>query len=170
MEIILARHGKPNIQFGAWIAPAQFPDWLAAFNVAGIADEPALPAILSRAASVPTIVCSTLCRSMESARLLAANRAILAEDVFREAELPWVSWRGPSLPASAWMILFRAAWFCGFSAHAESLSKASVRAREAAERLIFLARDSGSAFLAGHGIINLLIARHLLALGFTGPA
>ncbi|HEY2678706.1 MAG TPA: histidine phosphatase family protein [Steroidobacteraceae bacterium] len=169
MEITLVRHGKPNIQGGAWVAPAQMRDWVASFNRAGIVSERPPATIVSRAQAAATIVCSSLSRSMESAQLLAPNRSILVEDVFREAEMPCSSWRAPKLPASVWSLLFRTGWICGLSADAESLATAKARARAAAHRLISLARDSGSVLLVGHGIMNMLIARQLLVLGAVGP-
>jgi broad specificity phosphatase PhoE len=169
MEITLVRHGKPDFQRGAWVAPAQMRDWVASFNRAGIVSEHPPAPIVSRAQAAATLVCSSLCRSIESAQLLAPNRSILVEDVFREAEMPCSSWRAPKLPAWVWTTLFRAGWICGLSADAESLSTATARARDAAQRLISLARDSGSVLLVGHGIMNMLIARHLMAFGAVGP-
>jgi len=48
-------------------------------------------------------------------------------------------------------------------------AQATARARNAAERPIELARENGSVFLVGHGIMTMLIARQLLTLGWTGP-
>jgi hypothetical protein len=36
MEIILARHGKPNLNHWAWITPRQTKDWIKFYNQADI--------------------------------------------------------------------------------------------------------------------------------------
>jgi hypothetical protein len=73
------------------------------------------------------------------------------EEMLREVGLPHAFWGFPKLPLAIWAIVFRVAWFCGYSANSESLSMARIRARSAAERLIDLARDHQSVFVMGHG-------------------
>ena len=106
---------------------------------------------------------------MQSAEQLSRNRAFAAEEVFCEVVLPLPNRHFPRLPFGLWCVVFRLAWFCGFLDNAEPFAQATERARNAAERLIELARENGSVFLVGHGIMNLLIARKLAALGWVGP-
>jgi broad specificity phosphatase PhoE len=169
IRIVLARHGRPDVQHRSWIAARDMPRELDRFNRAEVWPGEAPASALETAASSAVIVSSTLMRSVHSARCLAPNRSVLSEDIFCEAGLPHTSWRWPRLPFVLWVALFRVGWFCGFSAESESLSKAGERARAAAQRLIALAEGSGSVFLVGHGIINGLIARQLLACGALGP-
>jgi broad specificity phosphatase PhoE len=169
MKIVLARHGQPNFDYGSWMAPREMPEWLERFNRASVLPHEVPAATLASAASSAIVVCSTLSRSIQSARRLAANRTVLVEALFCEADLPYAAWRVPELPFRVWTALFRAGWFCGFSAHAEPLSAATVRAELAAQRLLELARESGSVFLIGHGIMNRLVARQLRARGAVGP-
>ena len=115
------------------------------------------------------VVCSTALRCIESARRIAPGREILANAVYREAGLPHNLWAVPKLPPEFWALAFRLAWFCGFSAHAESYAEAIARARLAAEQLIALAQAHGQVLMVGHGIVNVLIARGLLAMGCAGP-
>ena len=65
--------------------------------------------------------------------------------------------------------MFRSAWFLGFAAHTESIGSSSVRAGQAADRLIELAERHGSVLLLGHGIMNVLIAWQLRKRGWRGP-
>jgi broad specificity phosphatase PhoE len=169
MEIILARHGKPNVQHQAWITPRQMKDWIQLYDQADLLAEEMPPATLKKAAESGVIVSSTLRRCVQSAQQLTRNRAIPAEEVFCEAELPHPDWHFPRLPLWVWGALFRLAWFGGFFANSEPFAQTAVRARSAAERLVELARENGSVFLVGHGIMNMLIARKLLALGWAGP-
>jgi hypothetical protein len=97
------------------------------------------------------------------------EKSPLIEEVFCEADLPYGHWNIPKLPLSVWGVLFRLAWFCGYSSNVESLLRAEARALCAAKRLLALARKNGSVFLVGHGIMNMLIAKQLLAMGWSGP-
>ena len=169
MEIVLARHGKPRLDRGAWISPLQLPDWLRAFNATDVVNDDVSLLTLKRAAQSEFIVCSSLLRCVQSARILAPSRDIHIDEIFREAELPHALWRFPRLPVSTWVILFRIAWFCGYSVNSESLSLATIRARGAAEKLIDLARQHQSVFAMGHGIMTVLIAKQLVLRGWTGP-
>ena len=169
MEIILARHGKPYLQHLTWITPLQMKDWIDIYNHADIMVEEVPSATIKKATESGVIVSSTFRRSMRSAQRLTLNRAYLVEEVFCEAGLPHANWRFPKLHPSVWGVVFRLAWFCGFCTNAETLAQTTARARNAAERLIELARENGSVFLVGHGILNMLIARQLLALGWEGP-
>ena len=169
MEIILARHGKPKLKHWAWITPMQMKDWIQLYNQAELLVEDVPLDTLKKATESGVIVSSTLRRCVQSAQQLIRGRALLTEELFCEADLPHMLWRFPKLPLSIWGIVFRMAWFCGFSANAEPLAQATTRARNAAERLIELARGNGSVFHVGHGIMTMLIAKQLLALGWTGP-
>jgi broad specificity phosphatase PhoE len=169
MEIILARHGKPNFRHWMWITPRQMKEWIQIYNQAKILSEE-IPSDTLRQANVSgIIVSSTLPRCVESARALFVEKSPLIEAVFCEADLPHGNWNIPKLPLSVWGVLFRLAWFCGYSSNVESLLRAEARALCAAKRLLALARKNGSVFLVGHGIMNMLIAKQLLAMGWSGP-
>lgn len=53
--------------------------------------------------------------------------------------------------------------------YGESVSQAEKRAHGAAMRLVLLAQENRSVFLVEHGIMTMLIAKHLLAMGWSGP-
>ena len=144
--------------------------WIGRYNNAGIVPQPIPEGALDAARISGIVVISSLRRARESAQTLCGDIAPLCESIFCEADLPFASWRHPKLPASVWAIAFRLAWFLGYSAGTESVRDANARARLAAERLTFLAGEYRSVLLVGHGILNALIARHLLKLGWVGPA
>lgn len=169
MQITLARHGKPDLQLDSWVVPMAMPEWLRHYDQAGIVADAVPAATRAQAATAHVLASSTLRRCVQSAQQLAQGREFLREEVFCEAELPYPHWLYPSLPPLAWAALFRVAWLHGLSAHAEPLPQTRQRAQQAAQRLIQLARENDSVFLVSHGLINLLIARELLALGWHGP-
>jgi broad specificity phosphatase PhoE len=168
MEIVLARHGRPNLVRTGWVIPRQLADWIVAYNDAGVFAEEA-PSDLRAKADSCWIVSSPLLRCVRSAEALAPSRKITSEELFREVGLPHTLWRFPRLPVSVWTVIFRVAWFCGYSTNSESLSMARDRARTAAARLTELAREHESVFFMGHGIMTALIARELVLRGWVGP-
>jgi len=171
MEIVLARHGKPNFPSRSWITPRQMKDSIHVYNQANVYVSEAPSDALAKARDCGIVVSSTLPRCTQSAQTLVhSNQSLITDAVFCEADLPHWSWNAPRLPLPILAALFRLAWFLGYSSNAESLPQTKVRARRAAHRLVELAMQNESVFLVGHGIINMLIAKELLALGWFGPA
>lgn len=169
MKIVLARHGKPDLPVGTWITPADMADWIDRYERADVVLSDAPAGVRAIAADCGTVTSSPSRRCLQSARHLCPGRELLSEDIFREADLPYTAWRFPRLPFAVFAGGFRLAWFRGFSANSESLVEATARARAAADRQAGLARENGSVSLMGHGIMTILIARQLLAEGWTGP-
>ena len=167
-SIALTRHGPVALNDEPWIAPRNLNAWIERYQSASILPAEPPHEIKTQAAS-SMLVCSTALRCIESAQRIAPGRKILPDAMYSEAGLPHNLWTFPKLPPALWALAFRLAWFRGFSAHAESYAEANARADLAAEQLIALARARGPVLLVGHGIVNVLIARRLLALGCCGP-
>jgi broad specificity phosphatase PhoE len=170
MRIILARHGKPHLYGSRSFVPCEMKSWIETYNDADVILEGIPAKTLEAAHASGIVVASTLRRSKQSAQVLCDGETPLSELLFCEAGLPFAHWHFPKLPAPVWAVIFRLAWFLGYSTNAESFETANARARGAAERLINLAKENRSVFLVGHGIINSLITKHLLTLGWVGPA
>jgi len=169
MQITLVRHGKPDLRLDSWLTPMAMQDWLRHYDQAGIVAGAVPATTQAQASAAGQLASSTLPRCVQSAQLLAQGRAVLSEEVFCEAELPWPRWLYSKLPPLAWGAMFRLAWFHGLSTHARPRPQTAQRARQAAQRLIQLARQHDSVLLVGHGLMILLIARELLSLGWHGP-
>jgi Histidine phosphatase superfamily (branch 1) len=168
LEIALARHGRLVLEGEPWTSAQNLSAWIDRYQCASLDSSEPPQQIKARAAS-STVVCSNAPRCVESAQRIAPGREILADALYCEAGLPHAQWLRPKLPAAVWAAVFRVAWFCGYSAGAESYVEAGARARLAAEQLIAMARVRGPVLMVGHGIANILIARHLRALGCRGP-
>lgn len=169
MQIILARHGKPKLPSFGWVSPREMGGWIDSYNQAEV-EADGIPAETKNVANSSGVVAtSTALRCVQSVQGLGCGVAI-AESIFREAELPYLMWQFPKLPVPLWAGLFRLAWLFGFTPNAESKSEAMLRAKEAASRLVSLAQEHGSVFLMGHGVMTLLIAKHLRSLGWVGAA
>lgn len=159
MQINLLRHGRPGIDPTERIVPADFRRWMARYNRSAISDRPTQYAI-SSARQCQQIVCSDLLRSAHSAELLGL-KVDQIDPLFREAELPSFSWRGPKMAAGNFAILARLVWVGGYSRDCETYRAARGRAEEGADRLIELAHSHQQVLLIGHGMMNRLIGRAL---------
>ncbi len=161
------RHGKPVLAQAGWITAAEMEQWIEQYNLAVVAVDSAPATNISLANAVTTIVTSTTPRAVSSAQALGCNAAV-ADALFCEAQLPLASWRFLRLPAVVWTAFFRLLWLCGYSRGSGSIQVTKTRAKAAAQKLITLA-EKGPVLLVGHGIMNRLIAKELVAAGWVGP-
>jgi broad specificity phosphatase PhoE len=169
MEIILARHGRPKLSQRRWIVPRQIADWVREYDEVGVFIDRIPSPSSETAIRSGCIVSSPLRRCVQSAQALAPSREVSSDATLREAGLPHTRWRLPWLPVSVWTLVFRIAWFCGYSANSESVRLARERARSAATKLIEVALEYQSVFVMGHGIMTALIAKELTQQGWVGP-
>jgi len=168
MEIILLRHGKPDVSIDSRISIRQLSPMIAAYNNSGVSQS-APAASINIAQSCEHIVCSDLPRSIQSAQRLGLKHIHVSSPVFREVDLPVSVWPSPKMSAYFWFAFFRLIWFMGHRAKGESLSAARVRAATGMRELTQLAQTHGRVLLVGHGLLNQFIAKQLLANGWQGP-
>ena len=91
----------------------------------------------------------------------------LIDEVFREADLPIFRMPPFRLSPIFWASLFRVMWLCGISRNVETLSIAKQRAVHAADILVtYVEESNGPVLLMGHGVMNRLIAKELISLGW----
>lgn len=167
MEIILLRHGKPNIELQGKIRPVDFKQLVTVYAESGIQDSP--PPQLGEQFNSHFVVCSHLPRSQHSAEKLGFNEIHLSDSLFAETDIPFFEKSAISLPVIGWLVIFRIMWLFGFHKNGESFSKAKARAREAAQKLIELAEEKDKVILVGHGLMNRLISRELRRENWQGP-
>jgi broad specificity phosphatase PhoE len=160
----------PKIDKDRLLNATEFGFWVSEYNAAGInvGCRPPQHAIeqVSRCAFV---VCSSLPRSMESAKALGIESIDVCEAMFREMDMPHANRSFPRLSPAMWTVLFRLIWAVGYSANTESFKEARERARSCAQRLAELASVHGTVLLVGHGLLNWFIAWHLKKMGWSGP-
>lgn len=170
VKIILMRHGKPAIDTGEYFSGSGFGEWLIAYDKAGI-DETCPPSVDTNKAALGATytVCSTLLRSVDSARLLGIEQPDLISELFREAEMPHADWSWPKLPLKVWVSCLRLMQIVGYAKGAESLRVIRERCDQAAEELVRLARKNGTVLLIGHGTQIWFLHRRLVAMGWQGP-
>lgn len=171
MEISLIRHGKSKCMNNKRIKCKEFNDWVAKYNCLGVFEASSYPSdTLKKIATANIVLTSDLKRSIESAKLLNPNSTAVSDSLFRETELPTPSTKlwGLKLKPGIWALILRCLWFCGYSRNCESLRKAKVRAKKAAELLVEYAQTHSSIVLVGHGFFNMLIAKELQKTGWKG--
>ncbi|WKA54745.1 histidine phosphatase family protein [Planococcus shixiaomingii] len=171
MEISMIRHGKSQwVQSGA-VTFREFNQWIENYNSHGIDEEFVCPPeTLRKAAEASIVITSDLKRSVESAMLINPHANLISSPLFREVELPAGSMKlfGLKLRPSFWAISLRLLWFGGYSKNCESLRKARLRAKKAAQQLIGYTDQHQSVVLIGHGFFNMLIAKELQKAGWKG--
>lgn len=170
MQIVLLRHGMPKIDKDRRLTASEFGLWVSEYNAAGIDIECRPPQhAIEQTDKCSFVVCSSLSRSLESAKALGIESIDLSEPMFREMDMPHAKLTFPRLSPGAWSVIFRLIWVAGYRTNAESFNQAKERARRCAERLAELASKHGTVLLVGHGSLNWFIAKYLKNMGWSGP-
>jgi broad specificity phosphatase PhoE len=168
MKIVLMRHGQPASRSATWIAGHEFGDWVRSFDQAGIKEAMLIPEEVRRLApSIRLVVASDVLRATQSAARLA-HKTLIDPDL-REARLMESFRTSLYAPASLWLAVARLAWWLDVTSSEEPIAAARTRAERVTDKLILLAQEHRRVLVAGHGIFNLLIARRLRTLGWSGP-
>ena len=169
MRITILRHGVPDLSGWGKIHSSSMPEWIKAYNSAGVKNSPhsSCQAMIADGKH-NFIVCSNLPRSIHSAQIIGYQTPHLVDAIFREAELPDIQIPIIRLAPHSWSVVFRVFWFAGVSKKVESLELFKQRISLAAEKLVQLAKQHDSILLVGHGIINRFLAKELIAKGWVG--
>lgn len=166
MEIILMRHGKPTFTGAAKVSSHEMADWVAQYDLSDTGSDMPPESSSVMASKVLISLCSPLPRAVSSLKTLGCE-PVLIDEVFREADLPVYNIPGIRLSPFFWAVFFRIIWLCGMSRKAEPFGMAKRRAARATGMLVNFARNhDGPVLLMGHGIINRLIAKELMSLGW----
>ncbi len=169
MEIILLRHGKPDIPSLNKLSASAFCEWVRDYNASGLSmsSKPTHGAE-SCASDCNAIVCSNLPRSIESGNALNTEKVVLSDSIFNEAGMPSANWRRLKLSPKVWAVFFRILWLLGYSLNSESFKEAKTRAVEAVKILTELANEHGKVVFVGHGVYNRILANELRKNGWVG--
>jgi len=166
MEIVLLRHGKPDVDLAGNFNAAELKQLVVDYLESGIKDF--APAELKSQFHSHYVVCSNLERSKQSARNIGFDKISYSDVLFSETNIPHFDHSPFKLPVSIWIVVLRLFWLFGFSKNGESFTQAKFRARQAASKLIEIAEEHNNVILVGHGLMNRLIAHYLRQLGWRG--
>ncbi len=160
------RHGKPVFEQFCSIAPREMEQWVERYDRSKVEPHGVPKASKQFARSAINIVTSSLPRALSSVKVLGRSPSLI-DPVFCEAPLPFAHLSFPRLSPFTWAAIFRVLWLFGYSSGSESLHVAQARAMKAAHKLINLT-DKGPVLLMGHGVMNRLIGKQLVHLGWAG--
>lgn len=167
-RIILVRHGlSAHVHADGAVDRAGMERWRAAYDAAGIQalSHPSAE-LVGVAAEAARVVASDLPRAVESAERLAAGREVRTSPLLREAPLAIPRWPG-RLPLRAWGMLIGLGWGYRMVRGSDGTAEDRVRAAASAEWLAGLTADGSTVLAVTHGVQRRLIAKNLLALGWT---
>lgn len=141
-------------------------DWIAGYDLSDTGNDIPSESSLAIASSAHRIISSNLPRALSSLNALGREPECV-DEVFREAGLPIFHMPILRLSPTLWAAFFRVMWLLGISRNAEPLEVAKHRAFQAARILVAYAKESnGPVLLMGHGVMNRLIAKELISLGW----
>ena len=163
MELILLRHGKPDIESSTAIRAVAMKAWIADYDASGIMDMPDTSVIA--ACHGQFVVASPMKRALESVTALGLQPDMIMDALY-EAPLPAFNLPLLKLTPLAWATAFRLLWMAGASGGVESFSSAKRRAKQVSDELANLTDAHGRVVSVGHGFMNLLIARELQKAGW----
>jgi broad specificity phosphatase PhoE len=158
------RHGQPKLVATDKMSALDMKDWIEQYSQSEITNQPVPDASMQLAATATVIVSSSAPRALTSVQALGL-KPVLVDALFCEAQLPYGHWNLPRLSPFTWAFILRVLWLCGYSRRVESAGTARMRASTAARRLQSLANE-GPVLLLGHGFMNRMIAKQLVADGW----
>lgn len=142
------------------------PEWISRYDLSDTGSDMPPQSSQTLASSALRIISSPLPRALSSLTALECEPDII-DEVFREADLPIFHIPAFRLPPIIWASVFRVMWLCGISRKVEPLGIVKQRAVQAADILVTSAKVSnGPVLLMGHGVMNRLIGRELISLGW----
>lgn len=170
MNIVLIRHGRPELENTKLIRVKDYSRWVDMYNQAGVCSTSTPPIETQNAVrNGQAVYTSDLKRSIHSATILGLGKLEASSSIFRECDIPKTESSTMIMPVSVLTVFYRLLWLLGSDKNCESKVDAIVRAKEATDILINSAKDRGTTVFVGHGFLNRYIAAHLLNAGWLGP-
>ncbi len=167
-RIFLIRHARPDVPRAKQYSWQEASQYLIDYDSSDIEPITSIPELL-RGLPVQKIYCSTLRRSIQTARMLfGPDIKLVSQPVFREFERQVVRLPPVNLPLRSWLVSSRMLWLMGFNSKGiETFRKARTRARQAAELLAERAATEETVVLVAHGLLNAFVTHYLKRLGWN---
>lgn len=165
--IVLGRHGKSVLSRRVTLNWREYRTWWARYDSVGLADGQVPPkAVKDIAGSADVVMCSTLRRAQETARMAAGREPDFSMSLLIEAPLPSPPLGPIKLHPTVWGTLARICWWLGYSDGQESAYAARLRASSAASMLEEHANGGKLVYVAAHGWFNRMIRVELKRRGW----
>ncbi|MCH6256064.1 histidine phosphatase family protein [Puniceicoccaceae bacterium K14] len=171
MKIVVMRHGQPEMDIDSLkvekLSPQGVGEIVEQYERTDLNPDSEVPQqSLLVAESCSFAISSKLPRALSSIQKLGLEDRAVAFDCFNESSLPYLNWGKPRASFFTWCLLFRTAWFLGFSRNGESISDAKRRACKCADLVFQKLETHESLLVLGHGIMNRLLYRELKRSGW----
>ena len=162
-KITFLRHARVDMDSSTPITAKMLKSWEEAYNNAPIIkDIPQNKALHQIFDEVDYILSSTLRRTQDSIALL--GRSVDESNVlFNEAQIPILDGHFIKLKPTSWLVLFRILSLVGFGRWAVTLKETKMQAKDASRVLLEQSKEHDNIILVGHGVMNWLIRKELLA-------
>jgi broad specificity phosphatase PhoE len=166
-QIILIRHGKPEISKRGWFNRREIMDYMVAYDTVNVYQFEKRP--FAGNEKLEQVFTSKLQRSIHSAFLLFGQSVEYSHmEQFNEFQRKAMRFPNIKLPFGFWSGMSRILWLMGCNDRGiESFGDAKNRAFYDALFLEDEAQKSGRALLVAHGFLNRYIAKHLKKRGWT---
>jgi broad specificity phosphatase PhoE len=167
--ITVARHGEPALSRKVRLNPTGYGEFWARYEEGGLLEGQTPPEHLIECAKCAAVIySSSRRRAIESTRLVVGDRPFEQDIRLIEAPLPPPPWPGfIKLSPKMWGFFSRF-WWWWFNHHGgqETRAQASLRAREAAQRIAAHADAGENVLVFAHGFFNAMLGLELTRLGW----
>jgi broad specificity phosphatase PhoE len=165
-QIVLIRHGKPDLPRRRWMKRNQFEQYIAAYDTVGVQSFDDQP--FRRDVPLQHVFTSKLNRAVHSACLIfGVDMRLVSDKRFNEFERKAMAFPNMKMPFGFWSAGGRFLWVLGCNDKGiESFSDARFRAYYNALFLEQEAVKHGKALLVAHGFMNRYIAKSLKKRGW----
>jgi broad specificity phosphatase PhoE len=162
-KITFIRHAKVDMDSSKPITAKMLKSWEEEYNTAPIIqDIPKNKALYQAFDEVDYILSSTLKRAQDSVVLLGSD-VDESNALFNEAQIPDLHGHFIKLKPTSWLVLFRLLSLLGFGRWSVTLKETKRQAKEASRVLLEFSERHNNIILVGHGVMNWLIRKELLA-------
>ena len=162
-KITFVRHAKVDMDSSKPITAKMLKSWEESYNnapiIKNIPQDEALHKVFD---DVDYTLSSTLRRTQDSIVLLGSS-IDESNALFNEAKIPALHGHFIKLKPTSWLVLFRLLSLVGFGRWAVTLKETKKQAKEASRVLLKLSEEHDNIVLLGHGVMNWLIRKELLA-------
>lgn len=163
-KITFIRHAKVDLDISTPVTAKMLKSWEDEYNCAPIMqDIPQDEALYLAFDEADHILSSTLKRTQDSIVILGSS-VDESNALFNEAQIPTLHGHFVKLKPTSWLILFRLLSLVGFGRWAVTFKETKAQAKEASRVLVERSKEHDNIILVGHGVMNWLIRKELLAL------
>jgi broad specificity phosphatase PhoE len=169
VKVVLVRHGRSSHIAPKLMDLDAFLQWRDAYDEAGIDDADSPPReLLDAAQHAGLLVSSDTRRAIESARVLARGREVIASPLLREIAIEPPTLPRIRLPLIAWALGYGVRWlFREALGRAHGTAEEEARVRAAARWLTELATQHGEVLVLTHASFRSRLAKELARQGWV---